>query len=110
PARHFVAHEIGRQPLAHRDELHLGRDLALARVVELRHTPGARRTCRAATRLALRRAKADPRLAQLWQATRDIVVLRAARVVDAKRRRALLQSDLAHRNADPLGAVDVDLL
>ncbi len=57
-ARHFVADEVGRQPLAHGDELHLRRDLALARVVELRHRPrqprraravGARPTARAAS-------------------------------------------------------------
>ena len=30
-ARDLVADEVGRQPFAHRDELHLGRDLALAR-------------------------------------------------------------------------------
>ena len=40
-ARHFVADEIGRQPLADRDELHLGRDLALARVVQLRDATGS---------------------------------------------------------------------
>ena len=36
-ARHLVAHEIRRQPLADRDELHLWRDFAFARVVQLRH-------------------------------------------------------------------------
>ena len=41
-ARDFVAHELGRQPFADRDELHLGRDLALARVVELRDAAGRR--------------------------------------------------------------------
>ena len=35
-ARDLVADELGRQPFAHRDELHLRRDLALARVVQLR--------------------------------------------------------------------------
>ena len=60
-ARDFVADEIGRQPFADRDELHLGRDLALARVVQLRDRP-ARRARRAARR--------DPRLAQLRQTRR----------------------------------------
>ena len=35
-ARHFVADELGRQSFADGDELHLRRDLAFARVVELR--------------------------------------------------------------------------
>ena len=38
----LVADELRRQPFADRDELHLGRDLALARVVQLGH---ARRRC-----------------------------------------------------------------
>ncbi len=38
----FVADEIGRQPLANRDELHLRRDLALARVGQLRDGRAAR--------------------------------------------------------------------
>ena len=41
-ARDLVADELGRQSLADRDELHLRRDLALARVVQLRHA-GVRR-------------------------------------------------------------------
>ena len=46
-ARHFVADELGRQPFADGDELHLRRDLALARVVQLRdRLAGARRAAR----------------------------------------------------------------
>jgi hypothetical protein len=36
PARHLVANEFDRQSFANGDELHLGRDLAPARVVQLR--------------------------------------------------------------------------
>ena len=50
----LVADELRRQPFADRDELHLGRDLALARVVQLGH---ARVVAPAA----------DPRRAQLRQ-------------------------------------------
>ena len=70
----------------------------LARVVELRD----RLTGRA------RRAGRDPRLAQLRQAVLDVVALRAAGVVEAHRRLAAGQRDLAHRHADALRAVDED--
>ena len=90
----------GRQPFADRDELHLGRDLALARVVELRDA----RTARGCA------ARRDPRLAQLRQPVVDVVPLRAAGVVDAKRRLAARQRDLAHRHAHALRSVDVDFL
>ena len=93
-ARDFVADEIGRQPFADRDELHLGRDLALARVVQLRDAPAAR---------------GHPRRAQLRQPVLHVVPLRAARVVDAQRRLAAGERDLAHRDLHRLRAVDENL-
>ena len=94
-ARHLAPHEIRGQPFANRDELHLGRDLAFARVVQLRHA-------------RIRAPAADPGLAQLRQADLDVVALGAARVVDAERRLAARQRDLAHRHAHALRALDVD--
>ena len=63
-ARHFVADELGRQPLADGDELHLRRDLAFARVVQLRDAgvalPRSRPTARGASAgRAPRRGRAD---------------------------------------------------
>ncbi len=45
PARHFRAHELGVEPFAGRNELHLGRDDALARVVQLRDVVLAAKRC-----------------------------------------------------------------
>ena len=89
------AHELRIEALADRDELHLRRDLALARVVQLRHLPRPS-------------ARRDPGLAQLRQSLADVVAVRPARVVDAQRL-AVGQHDLAHRHADARRAVDVHL-
>ena len=85
-ARHLAADELGRQPLARGDELHLGRDLAAARVVELRAD------------VTRRAARLDPRRAQLGQAVTHVVPLRTAGVVQTDRGFAAAQRDLAHRN------------
>ena len=85
------------RPFAHRDELHLGRDLALARVVQLRHARvGAPAT--------------HPRRTQLRQAGGDVVILRAARVVHEERRLVATKRDLAHRHAHAARTVDERLL
>ena len=86
-ARDLGAHEFGGQPFAGGDELHLRRDLAAARVVELRAD------------VAGRAARGDPRLAQLRQAVAHVVPLRTAGVVEAHRRLAAAQRHLAHRHA-----------
>ena len=91
-ARHFVAHEIRGQALASRDERHLRRDLALARVVQLRHR---------LSRLRVRSTGRDPRFAQLRQTVPRIVTLRTAGVVEADRRLAAAQRHLAERHARP---------
>ena len=77
-ARDLVADELGRQPFADRDELHLRRDLALARVVQLRHATAAPRA-----------ASATHGSRSFGRPSRDVVSLRAARVVDAQRRLAV---------------------
>jgi hypothetical protein len=100
-ARNLVADEIGRQSLAEGDELHLRRDLAFARVVQLGHGLTRSRGC------APRR---DPRLAQFRQTLLRVVPLRAAGVVNPDRRLATRQCDLAHRDAHVHRTVDVDLL
>ena len=56
-ARDLVADEIGRQPFADGDELHLGGDLALARVMELRDA-----AARCAPRTQGSRSFGSPRL------------------------------------------------
>src|SRR5205807_559928 len=94
PARHLVADEFRRQSFADRDEFHLRRDLALARVVQLRHAV---------------RTRLHPRLAQLRQSARDVEVLRATRVVHPYRGCAALEGDLARRDTYALRAVDVRL-
>ena len=71
------------------------------RVVELRD--------RADRRARPRTPARDPGLAQLRQAVLDVVALRTAAVVEANRRLAFRQRDLAHRHADALRAVDEDL-
>ena len=92
-ARDLVADELGRQPFADGDELHLGRDLAAARVVELRaDVPG-------------RAARRDPRLrAASASPSRDVVPLRTAGVVDAQRRLAAARArSRASARARPAG-------
>ena len=101
------------------DEGHLRRDLAAARVRELRHgLPVARPATRAGAgrerrrHLALPRveqqvprlldrvaAAFDPLAAQLRQALADVHALRTAGVVHADRRVAARQRDLAHGHA-----------
>src|SRR5207249_10832347 len=93
PARHLVADEISRQSFAQRDEVHLGRDLALPRVMKLRHALIVLPT-------------ADPRRSQFWKAALDVVVLRSAGVVHSDRRRAVFERDLTHRNADALRTLE----
>ena len=74
---------------------HLRRDLALARVMQLRDRLAG---------LRVRAARRDPRLAQLRQALPRIVTLRAAGVVEANRRLAAAKRHLANgtRSARPL--------
>ena len=134
-AGHLVAHELHREALADRDELHLRRDLAPLRVVHLRHVapaaqdlsgPGHRQIGRA---LALRRhplvaaAGQDPGAAQLRQAGIEVdlgsgVRVRAGGVVDPEGRVDLclaahpprrMKGDLAKRNAHPVRPLGVDL-
>ena len=63
PARDLVAHELRRDALAQRDELHLGRDLAAPRVVHLRDVRARLRAPRPARarESAARRARASLR-------------------------------------------------
>ena len=86
-ARDLVADEGRRQALAAGDERHLGRDLALAGIVELR-----RRSVAAARR--------HPRLAQLRQAGLQVGGPWTAGVVEAHRRFAVGEPHLAQRHAD----------
>src|SRR5206468_3119784 len=100
-ASHFVADEVGREPFTQRGEFHFLRDLAFARIMQLRDTGTAPVRWR-------RHAGAHPRFAQLRQAILHIVALRTAGVVDAQRRLAAGQRDLAHRYAHALRTVDID--
>ena len=81
-ARDLVADEFSRQAFAHRDELHLGRDLAFARVVKLRD--GARGFSRAG-RSGRLRPSVNPWLTQLRQADGHVVALRTTGIVHAER-------------------------
>ncbi len=121
----LVADEVGAEALADGDELHLGRDLALARVVQLRDRTGAAqrpprpRRERVAHVVARRRRKspldlrdgaaADPLAPQLGQPVADIEAERAAGVVDVDRRLAARQADAAHGHSHAGLAGDVDL-
>jgi hypothetical protein len=96
---HFIPHEIGRQPLANGDEVHLGRDLAFARVGQLRHRVAAPRR---------RAAGRHPRFAQFGEAAVYVVILRTTAVVHAQRRLLAGQRDLTHRHPHALWAVDQD--
>ena len=106
PRATSAAHELGRQAFADRDELHLGRDVAAARVVELRRPPGlARAPDRPARgdRLGVAaRSSIQSRAAAAGRRARRTA--RAARVVDAQRRLAARERDLAHRHADAVRA------
>ncbi len=126
-ARHFGPHELGIESFADRDELHLGRDDAAARVVQLGHRPAAaqraggsrrqrRRHRRRSGRDDVQRpglardiaARLDPGLPQEWKPVANIVALRTARIVDAERRLAAAERDLAHRHPQVTGS-DVHL-
>ena len=113
-ARHFRAHELGVEPFARGDELHLRRDDALARVVELRDIVLAAQH-RAEQRLrqlgaplrignvgARHRldvaAAGNPVAPQRRQPFAHVVSLRAAGVVHLQRRLAARQRNLAHRH------------
>jgi len=128
PARHFGPHEVGLEPFADADELHLRRDDAFARVMQLRDRTGAakarlhagRERRRHRTRRCARggqcapllddpAAIANPAGPQLRKAFGDLMPLRSAAVVDAQRRLASTQRDLAHRDAHALRPFDVDL-
>ncbi len=101
-ARDLIPDEPGRQSFAQGDEFHLRGDLALARIVELRHTStGSRGAGR-------RHSLLHPCLAQLRKAAGDVVILRAAGVVDAERRFGGRQDDLAHRDAHTSRPIDED--
>src|SRR5262249_40043623 len=95
----FVADELSRQSLADGDEFHLGRDLALARVVQLGDAAAGYRARAVQARL-------HPGGAPFRQAARDVVALRTARIVNAQARCAVLERDLAHRHADAPGTID----
>ena len=97
PARDLRPHELGIEALADRDELHLRRDDALARVVQL----GDRRGC------VPRRRGRPTGSRSFGSPPRDVVPLRTARVVHAQRL-AVGQRDLAHRDAHA-APLDVDL-
>ena len=89
-AGHFIAHELGGQAFARRDVGHLGRDLTLAGVVQLRHgLPSLRGGA----------ARGHPRLAELRQAGTRVVSLRTAGVVQADRFFTAAEGDLAKRHA-----------
>ena len=95
-ARDFVADELGGQAFARGDERHLRRDLALARVVQLRDGLAGLRRPRGAARSTIRAASA---------ALPRIVPLRTAGVVEAHRRFAAAKRDLANRHAQLDAAV-----
>ena len=110
-ARDFGPHELGRQPLAHRDELHLRRDVAAARVVQLRDAPGPARARRCTARpprpVVDVAAPRNPRLTQRRQArsnrrTRGPLVSYTRSGGSPPRQR-----DLAHRHPHARRAVDV---
>ena len=86
-ARDLVAHELRRHVLADGDEAHLLGDLAAPRVVHLREVA-----------VAARDRALDPGLAQLGQPVAHVVALRARGVVDAQRRLAADERDLALRH------------
>ncbi len=94
-ARDLGSDELGIEPLPDRDERHLGRDDACARVVELRDRLGTP-------------ARGHPGFAQFREALADVVPLRSAGVVYAQRL-AVGQCDLAHRHAHTRRTVDVEL-
>ena len=87
-ARHLVAHEFGRHVLAHGDEAHLLGELAAPRVVHLREVAVAARHARARSTAA--RSLGSP--------SSRVVTLRARGVVDAQRRLAARERDLALRH------------
>ena len=119
-ARDLAADELGVEPFAQRDVLHLGRHHALARVVQLRHAlarpglqrqPGAlgdgrRHLARPGRLHELPRtfgdvaAPDDPVAAAKRQPLADIDAARTAGVVDAQGRLAARQRDLPHRHGD----------
>ena len=139
PARDLVADEFGRHALAQGDELHLGCDLAPARVVHLGDPGAGLRPMRqaharephaaeggvfvATAPIGRRRpwqllhvaASEDPRQTHRGQAALQVdlgvgIGVGAARVVEAEGRVAARERDLAHRHAD-VGprACEVDL-
>src|SRR5688572_8444750 len=91
PARHFAAYELRRQPFAGGDELHLRRDLALARVVQLRAD------------LAGGTTRRNPRLTKLRQPLAYVVPLRTAGVVQTQGRFAAAQRHLTLGDPDAGG-------
>src|SRR5712692_9195066 len=139
PARDLVADEFGRYALAQGDELHLGCDLAPARVVHLGDPParpGAERQADAREPHAAKRgvfvatapvrrrrpgqllhvaAAEDPRQTQRGQAALQVdarvgIGVRAARVVETEGRVAARERDLAHRYTEVRPRADeVDL-
>ena len=114
PTGDFRPHELRIEPLAGRDELHLGRDDSSPSVVELRdraraaehRSPERRRDLLGRAGTWPMRAPAlfdpatgqNPVTAKRRQAMPHVASLRTARVVDAQRGLAARQRDLTHRH------------
>ncbi len=120
--RHLGPNELGIETLSDRDELHLWRDDAAPRVVQLSHRPGSpERRSRAIGKRRRHRWRAsrydrqrpvflsnvtpglDPRLPEPRETVADVVTLRSARVVDAKWKLAAAKRNLPHRHAQIAG-------
>ena len=121
-ARDLAPHELGRQPFAQGDELHLRGDLAAPGVLELGDRAGAAEQRRAGDRPApardrrrsrragvLDRARRRSRAGAARQSLPHVAALRPAGVVHPERRLAAGERDLAHRHADAARPLDVDL-
>ncbi len=127
PPRNLRADELGIEPLADRDELHLRRHDSAARVVELRHRTGAAARCHHALAQSRGHARAsrsgrsrrsrsfddiparhDPVAPQLRETVSDVVSLRSARVVHPERRLPAAERNLTHRDPSAAG-LDVHL-
>src|SRR4029077_8576963 len=95
-SRHFAAYEVRGQSFAQGDKLHLGRDFATLREGQLGDRSPA--------------TGAYPFRTKFRQSFRNVDTLRSAGVIDAKRRLAVRQRDLTHRDAHLQRAIDVDFL
>ncbi len=106
----FRPDELGWQPFADGDELHLGRDLAAAGIVQLCHRAPGERAQPARANLFDVRPRADPRRAKRGQPGLGAEPARPARVVDGHGARPVSELNFAYGHAHAVRTVSVDFL